>query len=47
MRAPTSGMRTSGTTSASPKRRLKRSATLRISSTCSRWSSPTGTSWAR
>ena len=45
IRAPTSGMRCSGTTrtsSPSPKRALKRRATSRISSRCSRWSSPTG-----
>ena len=44
-RAPTSGMRCSGTTSrSSPKRALNRAATSRMSSRCSRWSSPTGTS---
>ena len=47
IRAPTSGIRASGTTSVSPKRALKRSAASRISSMCWRWSSPTGTSWAR
>ena len=47
IRAPTSGIRGSGTTSTSPKRALKRSATSRISSMCWRWSSPTGTSCAR
>ncbi len=47
IRAPTSGTRSSGTTSVSPKRSLKRRAISRISSTCWRWSSPTGTSVAR
>ena len=47
IRAPTSGMRCSGTTSVSPKRALKRCATSRASSRCWRWSSPTGTSSAR
>ena len=47
IRAPTAGTRSSGTTSVSPKRALKRSATSRINSTCWRWSSPTGTSFAR
>ena len=46
-RAPTVGMLPSGTTSVSPKRLLNASATSRISSMCSRWSSPTGTSCAR
>ena len=41
------GMRASGTTSVSPKRELNRRATSRMSSRCSRWSSPTGTSSAR
>src|SRR5262249_8552088 len=39
IRAPTSGMRCSGTTSVSPKRALKRSAMSRASSRCWRWSS--------
>ena len=43
---PTVGIRCSGTTSRSPKRLLKRSAVSRMSSRCSRWSSPTGTSCA-
>ena len=47
IRAPTSGIRCSGTTSVSPKRSLKRIAMSRMSSRCSRWSSPTGTSCAR
>ena len=47
IRAPTSGSTSSGTTSVSPKRALKRRAISRISSTCWRWSSPTGTSVAR
>ena len=48
MRPPTSGMRCSGMTRmSSPKRALKRRATSRMSSMCSRWSSPTGTSCAR
>ncbi len=47
IRAPTFGNVPSGTTSSSPKRSLKRSATSRISSMCWRWSSPTGTSLAR
>ena len=43
IRAPTSGIRCSGTTRmSSPKRALKRRATSRMSSRCSRWSSPTG-----
>ncbi len=46
IRAPTSGIRCSGTTRVSPKRSLKRRAISRISSTCWRWSSPTGTSVA-
>ena len=47
-RAPTVGMRCSGTTRRpSPKRALNRAATSRMSSRCSRWSSPTGTSAAR
>ena len=47
IRAPTGGMRWSGTTNTSPKRVLKRAAMSRMSSTCWRWSSPTGTSSAR
>ena len=44
MRAPTVGNVAFGTTSVGPKRWLKRIARSRVSSTCWRWSSPTGTS---
>src|SRR6476646_9486521 len=43
IRAPSSGIETSGTTNVCPKRWLNRSAMSRVSSTCCRWSSPTGT----
>ena len=43
-RAPTAGNVAFGTTNVSPNRPLNRIATSRASSTCWRWSSPTGTS---
>ena len=44
MRAPTVGMRRLGHDQRLAEAALKRSAASRMSSRCSRWSSPTGTS---
>ena len=46
-RALVSGMYPSGTGKVSPNRLLNRSARSRVISMCCRWSSPTGTRFAR
>jgi hypothetical protein len=46
IRAPSDEIRGSGTTKALPNELLKRAPRSLISSTCWRWSSPTGTPWA-